>query len=168
MLNLPPDTRSCQLFDAKPDSWTSSTFPSLRRPLHRWGIDRLALELRANEGLAARFHAGVAWRSEARLLPKGVPVAVAVEQRLRAGWNRYVPDLTIWCPRTQRILLLIEVWDFHPVSRWKAQAYGAAGLPWIEVRASHVLARHRKSPLPVLDWGGPGLPESPHQARVVN
>ena len=80
----------------------------------------------------------------------------------------YVPDLTIWCPRTQRILLLIEVWDFHPVSRWKAQAYGAAGLPWIEVRASHVLARHRKSPLPVLDWGGPGLPESPHQARVVN
>lgn len=77
-----------------------------------------------------------------------------------------MPDLTIHCPRTWRILLLIEVWDSHAVTLTKARALGMARIPWIEVKAPHVLARRRSCPLSVLDWGGPGLPTSPHQDQI--
>jgi hypothetical protein len=155
-----------QLFDTTPDSCASYRRAPRSRSVHETAKDRLSLELGAREGLVCRFHAGVTWSSIARLLPQGMPVDVQLERVLRLATHWYVPDLTIRCPHTQRILLLIEVWDSHPVGTTKARALGLAQLAWIEVKAPHVLARRRSYPLSVLDWGGPGLPPSPYQGQV--
>jgi hypothetical protein len=158
---------SLQLFRTAERSWTSSARTRRSLSVHKPAIDRLDLELDAREGLICRFHAGVAWGSTELLLQKGVALTVERERALRLGNRRYVPDLTIRCARTSQIVLLIEVWNSHAVSTTKARAFGEAQIPWIEVKASHVLARPRSGPLPVLDWGGPGLPSSPHQAQIL-
>jgi hypothetical protein len=88
-----------------------------------------------------------------------MPVDVDKERTIRADGRRYVPDLTIRCKKTSQVLLLIEVWSTHAVSETKRRAFERERLPWIEVRASQVLARFRDRPLPVLDWGG--LPPTP-------
>ena len=154
MLSLTSQGASRQLFDPARPSSTSSGVARRSRSIHKPAIDRLALELDAREGLTCRFHGGVSWRSTQSLLSKGVLVTVERERGLRIGSHRYVPDLTLRCPRTRKILLLIEVWDSHAVSAKKAQDLCTAGIPWIEVKALHVLARRRIRPLPVLDWGG--------------
>jgi hypothetical protein len=133
---------------------------------HRLAIRRLALELSADEGLLCHFHSGVAWRSFQPLLPRGAQVVVEHEQPIRAAGRRYIPDLTVRCARTGRLLLLIEVWHTHAVTERKRQAFAQAALPWVEVKSWHVLGRHRKWPLPVIDWGGPGLPDGPYQGLL--
>ncbi len=157
---------SLQLFRTTAESWRSSSGAKRSVTIHTRANERLALELEAQEGLTCRFHGGVAWRSTEALLSKGRAVVVQTELALRIGPHRYVPDLTIRCLRTWRILLLIEVWESHAVSVTKARALGMAEIPWIEVKARHVLARRRSCPLAVLDWGGPGLPNSPCQGQI--
>lgn len=166
MLSPTQRRESLQLFGTA-ESWTNSARTRRSLSVHTPAIDRLNLELDAREGLMCRFHAGVAWGSTELLLPKGVAVTVERERALRLGSHRYVPDLTVRCRRTSQILLLIEVWNSHAVSATKARAFGEAQIPWIEVKALHVLRRPRSCPLSVLDWGGPGLPSSPHQAQIL-
>lgn len=166
MLSPAQHATSQPLFGTATQSWTSSRCAERSRSIHKPATDRLALELDAREGLICRFHAGVSWRSIEPLLPKGLRVVVQAERGIRIGTHRYVPDLTIRCPQTWKILLLIEVWDSHAVSATKARALGVAQIPWIEVKAPHVIARRRKCPLSVLDWGGPGLPNPPHQGQI--
>ena len=137
--------------------------PDPRGTPHQRAINRLMLEIKSREPVYALFHSGVAWQALAALLDPGRPVRVEVERTLRLGKSRFVPDLVIKCARTERILLVIEVWHTHVVSARKKQAFAAAGLPWIEVKSWHVVERRRRRPLPVLDWGGPGLPRAPVQ-----
>ena len=133
---------------------------------HTAAIRRLRIELQADEGLFCCFHGGVDWRCARNLLPRGAKVIVEIERPLVAGGRRYVPDLKVSCARTGRPLLLIEVWHTHAVSPKKRRAYNAHGLPWVEVRSWHVLQRYRKRPLPVLDWGGAGMPDAPYQGAL--
>ena len=93
-------------------------------------------------------------------------VIVEIECPMVASGRRYVPDLKVSCARTGRPLLLIEVWLTHAVSPKKRRAYNAHGLPWVEVKSWHVLQRYRKRPLPVLDWGGAGMPDAPCQGAL--
>jgi hypothetical protein len=79
---------------------------------------------------------------------------VEAERELRVAGRRFIPDLTLRCPKSGEIRLLIEVWHTHAVSVAKRRAFATQGLPWIEVRAWHVVNRLRRQPLPVLDWGG--------------
>ncbi|CAN7758166.1 hypothetical protein LJR130_006962 [Variovorax sp. LjRoot130] len=130
---------------------------------HDQAIRRLTLELRAREGLMGLFHAGVTWRALACLVDLSRPVVVEHEKSIKIGSSRFVPDLVVRCPQTDRILLVIEVWHTHAVSGRKKAAFQAAGFPWIEVRSWHVISRYRRRPLPVLDWGGAGLPIGPEQ-----
>lgn len=130
---------------------------------HAKAIRRLRTELQAEEGLFGRFHGGVDWRCAKYLLPRGSKVVVETERPLTAAGKRYVPDLRVICPQTHRTLLLIEVWHTHMVSPGKRKAYNALGIPWVEVRSWHVLERYRNRPLPILDWGGVEMPESPRQ-----
>lgn len=137
----------------------------IQRPLWKWdsphkrAIDRLALELKAEEGLLCWFHSGVTWQAVLPLIKRGTPVHVDKERTIRADGRRYIPDLTIRCKRTGQVLLLIEVWSTHAVSEAKRRAFAHESLPWIEVRAFQVLSRFRDRALPVLDWGG--LPPTP-------
>jgi hypothetical protein len=135
---------------------------------HRRAIRRLSIELAAEEGLFCVFHGGVDWRCAQHLLPRGAKVAISAETPIVAGGRRYVPDLKVTCPRTHRLLLLIEVWHSHSVSPSKRIAYNLLGVPWVEVLSWHVLHRHRERPLPVLDWGGAGLPEGPCQQSLFD
>lgn len=130
---------------------------------HDRAIGRLAMELKAREGLIGLFHAGISWRALGCLVDLSKPVVVEHEKSIKIGHSRFVPDLVVRCPRTGRILLVIEVWHTHAVSGRKKAAFQAAGFRWIEVRSWHVIARYRQRPLPVLDWGGPGLPNGPEQ-----
>lgn len=130
---------------------------------HERAIRRLAMELKAREGLMGLFHAGVTWRAFARLVSLATAVAVETEKSLRIGNSRFVPDLIVRCARTHRILLVVEVWHTHTISAKKKVAFRAAGFPWIEVRSWHVISRTRRQPLPVLDWAGPSLPQPPEQ-----
>jgi hypothetical protein len=130
---------------------------------HRLAINRLRTELRAEEGLFCCFHGGVDWRCAQNLLPRGSKVVVEIERPVSAGGRRYVPDIKVSCARTHQPLLLIEVWHTHAVNPRKRRAYNALGLPWIEVKSWHVLHRYRKRPLPILDWGGVGMPDVPLQ-----
>ncbi|RYH66101.1 MAG: hypothetical protein EON54_05220 [Alcaligenaceae bacterium] len=97
------------------------------------------------------------------LVDPGISILVHTEQALKLGTRRYIPDLVVRCARSNRILLVVEVWHTHAVSASKKAAFTSAGFPWIEVRSWHVISRFRKRPLPVLDWGGPGLPAGPEQ-----
>lgn len=135
---------------------------------HRLAINRLRTELLAEEGLFCCFHGGVDWRCARDLLPRGAQVVVEVERPVSAGGRRYVPDLKVSCARTGVPLLLIEVWHTHAVNFRKRRAYGVLGLPWIEVKSWHVLHRYRKRPLPILDWGGAGMPEAPTQQALFD
>ena len=135
---------------------------------HRRAIRRLSIELAAEEGLFCVFHGGVDWRCAQHLLPRGAKVAISAETPIVAGGRRYVPDLKVTCPKTHRLLLLIEVWHSHSVSPSKRLAYNRLGVPWVEVLSWHVLHRHRDRPLPVLDWGGAGLPEGPCQQALFD
>lgn len=130
---------------------------------HQRAIRRLALEVAAREGLWGWFHAGVTWRSRGSLVDPKISVVVHTEQALKLGRRRYVPDLVVRCAKSDQILLVVEVWHTHAVSARKKAAFNSAGFPWIEVRSWHVISRFRKRPLPVLDWGGPGLPAGPEQ-----
>lgn len=121
------------------------------------------MELKAREGLMGLFHAGVTWRALGCLVDPSNPVLVEHEKSIKIGSSRFAPDLVVRCPRTDRILLVIEVWHTHAVTARKKAAFQAAGFPWIEVRSWHVISRYRKRPLPVIDWGGPGLPAGPEQ-----
>ncbi len=94
-------------------------------------------------------------------------VVVNVEEPLNAAGRRYIPDLVVRCERSGRLLLAIEVWDTHPVSPLKRQAYQTAGVSWIEVRAWAVACWRRGQPLPVLDWGGFSLLASPEQGVLL-
>ena len=134
-----------------------------RESPHTAAIRRLRIELQAEEGLFCYFHGGVDWRCAQNLLPRGAKVIVEIERPVVAGGRRYVPDLKVSCARTGRPLLLIEVWHSHPVNPNKRNAYNAHGLPWVEVKSWHVLHRYRQRPLPVLDWGGAGMPDAPYQ-----
>lgn len=130
---------------------------SPRRPgpsIHQRAISRLSLELRATEGLHCWFHSGVSWRAFQHLIARGSRVIVEAERELRVAGRRFIPDLTLRCPKSGDIRLIIEVWHTHAVSVAKRRAFAAQGLPWIEVRAWHVVTRFRKQPLIVLDWGG--------------
>jgi len=135
---------------------------------HERAIQRLAMELKAREGLMGLFHAGVTWRAFTCLVSLSAAVAVETEKSLTIGRSRFVPDLVVRCRHTQRILLAVEVWHTHPVSAKKKAAFHAAGFPWVEVRSWHVISRTRRQPLPVLDWGGPGLPQPPDQRSLFN
>jgi len=135
---------------------------------HERAIRRLALELNAREGLMGLFHAGVTWRALAYLVNLNTTVVVETERSIRIGSNRFVPDLVVRCPRTDRIWLIVEVWHTHAVSARKKAAFQAAGLPWIEVRSWHVISRYRRRPLPILDWGGPRLPTAPEQLALFS
>lgn len=79
-------------------------------------------------------------------------VLVQCEKPLRLNSRRYVPDLVVRCAKSDRIMLVVEVWHTHAVTARKKAAFTAAGFPWIEVRSWHVISRFRKRPLPVLDW----------------
>lgn len=135
---------------------------------HQRAIRRLALEVAAREGLWGWFHAGVTWRAMGSLVDPGIPVFVHTEQALKLGTRRYVPDLVVRCARSNRILLVVEVWHTHAVSASKKAAFTSAGFPWIEVRSWHVISRFRKRPLPVLDWGGAGFPTAPKQYALFD
>lgn len=133
--------------------------------LHERAIDRLSLELRTSEGMLCLFHSGVGWQALMEVIKKGMPVQLEKGRSVRAGSRRYVPDLIVRCPKTGALILLIEVWHTHAVSQRKRLDFTNAGLPWIEVRASHVLSRFRSKPLPVLDWGG--LEPTPPIQRTI-
>ncbi len=130
---------------------------------HQRAIRRLALEIQAREGLWGWFHAGVTWRAMGSLVNPKTAVLVQCEKALRLGPHRYIPDLVVRCSKSDRILLVVEVWHTHAVTTRKKTAFTAAGFPWIEVRSWHVISRFRKRPLPVLDWGGLGFPAGPEQ-----
>lgn len=133
---------------------------------HQRAIKRLSLQLRAEEGLFCIFHGGVDWRCAQRLLPRKARFVVKAECPVWAGGRRYVPDLKVSCARTQRPLLLIEVWHSHAVNPTKRRAYNELGIPWVEVKSWHVLQRYRKRPLAILDWGGMGMPDAPCQGSL--
>lgn len=135
---------------------------------HERAIRRLAMELKAREGLMGLFHAGVTWRAFSCLVSLSAAVVVETEKSLKIGSNRFVPDVVARCLRTHRILLVVEVWHTHTVCAKKKAAFRAAGLPWVEVRSWHVISRTRRQPLPVLDWAGPGLPQPPEQRSLFN
>ena len=105
--------------------------------IHQRAISRLSLELRATEGLHCWFHSGVSWRAYQHLIERGSSVIVEAERELRVAGRRFIPDLTLRCPKSGEILLLVEVWHTHAVSVAKRRAFAAQGLPWIEVRASN-------------------------------
>ena len=132
---------------------------------HTLAIRRLSLELQAEEGLLCNFHGGVTWRSIQPLLPRGTPVVVDHEKPISIAGRRYIPDLTVRCVTSGRLLLLIEVWHTHAVSDRKRGAFAKGGFSWIEVKSWHILGRHRSRPLPVIDWGGVGFPEAPNQGE---
>ena len=133
---------------------------------HALAIRRLSLELQAEECLLCNFHGGVTWRSVQPLLPRGTPVVVDREKPIRIAGRRYIPDLTVRSASSGRLLLLIEVWHTHAVSDRKRRAFSESGLCWIEVQSWHVLGRCRSRPLPVVDWGGAGLPDAPNQGQL--
>jgi len=133
---------------------------------HALAIRRLSLELQAEEGLLCNFHGGVTWRSVQPLLPRGTPFVVDRERVIRVSGRRYVPDLAVRSATSGRLLLVIEVWHTHAVSDRKRRAFAEGGFCWIEVKSWHVLGRHRSRPLPVVDWGGAGLPEAPDQGQL--
>lgn len=135
---------------------------------HERAIRRLAMELKAREGLMGLFHAGVTWRAFVCLVSLSAAVAVETEKSLKIGRSRFVPDLVVRCVRTRRILLVVEVWHTHTVSAKKKAAFHAAGFPWVEVRSWHVISRTHRQPLPVLDWAGPGLPQPPEQHSLFH
>ena len=138
---------------------------SARTP-HRRAIRRLIMELRAEEGLFCIFHGGVDWRCAQGLLPRNARFVVKAECPVWADGRRYIPDLKVSCARTQRPLLLIEVWHSHAVNPTKRRAYNELGIPWVEVKSWHVLQRYRKRPLAILDWGGVGMPDAPFQGSL--
>lgn len=142
--------------------------PSGTESPHVKAIRRLRIELQAEEGLFGCFHGGVDWRCAQYLLPRGSKVVVETERPMTVAGKRYVPDLRVSCARTHRTLLLIEVWHTHVVSPSKRRAYNAFGMPWVEVRTWHVLERHRKRPLPILDWGGDEMPDPPRQWEMFD
>lgn len=133
---------------------------------HKRAIDRLAMELGAREGLMGLFHSGIEWRALMALIDPKRLVAVRREKSLPVGDRRLVPDLVVRCARTDKVLLVVEVWHTHAVTPRKKAAFLAAGYPWIEVRSWHVISRTRKKPLPILDWGGAGLPDGPEQLAL--
>lgn len=133
---------------------------------HALAIRRLSLELQAEEGLLCNFHGGVTWRSVQPLLPRGTPVVVDREKPMRIAGRRYIPDLTVRSASSGRLLLLIEIWHTHAVSDRKRRAFAEGAVPWIEVQSWHVLGRYRSRPLPVVDWGGAGLPDAPNQGQL--
>jgi hypothetical protein len=128
----------------------------------------LRIQIQAEDGLFCCFHGGVDWRCAQNLLPRGSKVVVETERPVTAGGRRYVPDIKVLCARTGRPILLIEVWHTHAVSRKKRRAYNELGLPWIEVKSWHVLQRFRSRPLPILDWGGKGMPDGPFQGMLFD
>lgn len=115
-----------------------------------------------------RFHGGVTWRGVLPLLDPGLEggVLVRAEAPLRASGRRYIPDLVVHCATSGRLLLAIEVWHTHAVGAEKRRAYQDERIPWIEVRAWSVLCWRRSQALPILDWGGIELLESPRQADL--
>ena len=127
----------------------------------------MGLDLRASEGLHACFHGGVEWRSFQPLINRGKAVIVETEKTLRVSGRRYIPDLTVRCAQTGQLLLLIEVWHSHAISQAKRKAFDGAGLPWVEVKAWHVVNRFRGHPLAILDWGGVG-PDAPIQIDLFD
>ena len=133
---------------------------------HALAIRRLSLELHAEEGLLCNFHGGVTWRSVQPLLPRGMRVVVDREKPIRIAGRRYIPDLTVRSASSGRLLLLIEVWHTHAVSDRKRRAFAEGGFRWIEVKSWHALGRCRSRPLPVVDWGGAGLPDAPRQGQL--
>ena len=112
------------------------------------------------------FHGGVTWRTFRLLVSPATIVQVDREESLQIDGKRFVPDLVVRCRRTGNVILVVEVWHSHPVTAKKKAAFNSAGFPWIEVRSWHVLARHRRLPLPVLDWGGASLPTGPGQTDL--
>lgn len=137
---------------------------------HRAAIEKLRDAIREGVVMIGRFHGGVWWRGFMPLVPPEMrsQVVINVEEQLNAAGRRYIPDLVIRCKRSGRLLLAIEVWDTHPVSPSKRQAYQAAGVSWIEVRAWAVACWRRGQPLPVLDWGGFSLLASPKQDELFD
>lgn len=133
---------------------------------HALAIRRLSLELQAEEGLICNFHGGVTWRSVQPLLPRGTPVVVDREKPIRIAGRRYIPDITVRSASSGGSLLLIEVWHTHAVNDRKRRAFAEGGFRWIEVKSWHVLGRYRSRPLPVVDWGGAGLPDAPRQGQL--
>lgn len=131
--------------------------------VHQRAIERLRLELLSGEGLMAWFQGAFQWQGAKYLVAPGQVVKVEVEATLRLDGRRYIPDLVVRCPASDRLLFAVEVWETHAVSPRKRAAYGTAGVPWIEVRAYKVYARHRRFPLAVVDWGGMADVESPCQ-----
>lgn len=151
--------------------WDSEVpLPSARpkASLHKQAIERLVLEIKAREGLVGWLHDGIALCDLVKLLACGEPSSIEIEKAIPIGRRRYVPDLTVRCSRTGRIQLVIEVWHSHAVSARKKAAFAAAGINWVEVRSYQTMSRFRKCPLPVLDWGGPELPQAPEQTTIEN
>ena len=139
--------------------------PNWRSP-HSRAVHELARCLRAGEEITCRFHSGVGWRGFGPLPVPATEFVVRIERPVGLSAKRYVPDLALSCPRSGKLLMLVEVWHSHAVNAAKRCAFNAAGIPWIEVKSWHVLGRRSTEPLPVLDWGGPGLPESPCQGSL--
>jgi hypothetical protein len=135
---------------------------------HRKAIRILRVQLQAEDGLFCCFHGGVDWRCAQNILPRGSKVVVEMERPVKAGGRRYVPDLKVSCARSRRTILLIEVWHTHAVNQKKRRAYNELGVPWIEVKSWHVLQRFRSRPLPILDWGGVGMPDAPFQGALFD
>ena len=132
---------------------------------HSRAIEKLRGMLVGGTGLHCWFHGGVSWRAFKSLIQPGTAVAVEREKLLRAAGKRYYPDLTIRCASSGRILLVIEVWHCHVVGSTKRKAFNAEGLPWVEMKASHILEWIAKRPLVVIDWGGLGV-DSPDQGEL--
>lgn len=133
---------------------------------HPKSINRLNRDLHAEPGLIGHFHSGIDWCGQLRLLPHGVSIAIEREKSLVAARHRYIPDLVVRCAKTWAILLVIEVWHSHAVTERKRQDFNRAGLRWVEVRARDILNRKRENSLPILDWGGDGLPDPPCQMAL--
>jgi hypothetical protein len=86
---------------------------------HQNAIRRLTMEIGAHEQLMGLFHGGVSWRALACLLDPGRPVTIETEKALLLEGRRFVPDLIVRCAKTYKILLVVEVWHTHPVSKRK-------------------------------------------------
>ena len=122
------------------------------KSIHQRAIDRLALTLRARDGLNCLFHSDVSGAKSKYLLSRGILCHVEIERSLKIGFCRIVPDITVF-DGGGNLLFVIEVWHSHAVSAQKRLRFALANIPWLEVRALSVMRRFRNQLLPVLDWG---------------
>lgn len=131
--------------------------------IHKKAIELVHAQVQRGLGIPCLFHGGAQWSAMKSLLGGQGDALISQGASLHLNGRRWIPDLTVRCKKTGVLLLAIEVWHTHSVSRTKRAAYIAAGIPWIEVKAWNVLERVGKKTLSILDWGGIETVASPEQ-----